>query len=262
MNNSSSGQKRVVCEEGQKETGVREIRMHLSAGAHAQAGGLPEEARPEICNALRKRSGFSLVELLVVIAIIGILASLLLPALKNAKDVAQEISCASMLRQHTTSAIMYTDDNGGFFMPHVVGSTPWYLYLDSDAIKNKERFKCPSADAAKWSDFELLPNYRPMYGYNRCLALGNGSTVPPPKNFTIKNPSKTVIFGDSQGRYPSNKDHSFSYVLDNSANMWFELRHGRKANFTCIDGHRESLRWVYGYACEGYDSTSFQYWNQ
>jgi len=262
MNNSSSGQKRLFCEEGRKETCVRGNFMHLSACGYAQAGGLPGEARPETRNSLRRRSGFSLVELLVVIAIIGILASLLLPALKTAKDLAKEISCANMLKQHTTSAFMYTDDNFGFFMPHLVSSTPWYLYLDSDAIKNKERFKCPSADAAKWSDFELLPNYRPMYGYNRCLAVGNGSTVRPPKNFTIKNPSKTVIFGDSQGQYPSIKDHSSSYVIDNTANTWFELRHGRKANFTCLDGHRESLRWVYGYACEGYDSTSFQFWNQ
>jgi prepilin-type N-terminal cleavage/methylation domain-containing protein len=140
--------------------------MHLSACGHAHPGGLPGEARPEICNALRRRSGFSLVELLVVIAILGILASLLLPALKAAKDVAKEISCVNMLKQHSTSAFMYTDENNGFFMPYLVSSTPWYLYLDSDAIKNKERFKCPSADAAIWSDFELLPNYRPMYGYN------------------------------------------------------------------------------------------------
>ncbi len=54
---------------------------------------------------------FTLIELLVVIAIIGVLASLLLPALARTKDQGRNTACVSQLRQLGIATRDYAEDN-------------------------------------------------------------------------------------------------------------------------------------------------------
>lgn len=63
---------------------------------------------------LRHHPGFTLLELLVVVAIIGILASLLMPALQHAKEQARTKACVNNLRNLAQAARMYFDDYDGY----------------------------------------------------------------------------------------------------------------------------------------------------
>ena len=63
---------------------------------------------------MKANRAFSLIELLVVVAIIGILASLLLPALNRAKEAARATACLNNLKQWGTATHLFAGENDDF----------------------------------------------------------------------------------------------------------------------------------------------------
>ena len=74
---------------------------------------------------MRSKSGFTLIELLVVIAIIGLLASVIMASLNNARAKARDARRLADLRQLQTALELYASDNNGGY-PSTGGSSSWH----------------------------------------------------------------------------------------------------------------------------------------
>jgi prepilin-type N-terminal cleavage/methylation domain-containing protein len=72
---------------------------------------------------------FTLLELLIVVAIIGILFSLLLPALRQAREKAMVAVCQSNLSQLGRMCFVYSKDNNGKY-PQPAGDVHWVYAVD------------------------------------------------------------------------------------------------------------------------------------
>ncbi|HMP82897.1 MAG TPA: type II secretion system protein [Verrucomicrobiota bacterium] len=186
-----------------------------------------------------KRRGFTLIELLVVIAIVGVLASMLLPALGRAKSRAKATHCLSNLKQIGVCSHLYADDHEQSLPRSQHSGQSWVNSLQPYA-GGKVLWRCPSDDKTT----------RP-YSY----AVNDYLTPPPPGQADystigrIPSTSETMFMTECADKYTFNDHFHFAehndgnYSPFNYAQQVATERHLGSANHLFIDGHARALKW-------------------
>lgn len=129
--------------------------------------------------------GFTLIELLVVISIIALLISILMPALRSAREAAQATQCLSNQKQNIMALLMYADDHDGYILAPASGplaSDSWGAQLfKQNYLSAEESLFCPSFEPQKYFQSGQSRSYGLRVSHSSISKLITQKTASPPE---------------------------------------------------------------------------------